>query len=683
MSFIKQNLITADYPGQEQNFDPSKSDSVSGKQAAAVAAQQLANFWPANGTMNALLDAATAANAAGGGIVNLLPQNMSVTQTIPVLEGVLYDGQNQRMTAFSPVDQTRTYVLTPTGNFDVFAGNSTAVGSAPTLPQFVAGQIQGGGIRNVIINGGKNGIKVGNTNNPGWMRAQLFNVLVQNCTEWGIWIENYFHMLNSGFLRASGCGIGQIHHGCSSGGVINTGNTQWGYQNIDGIGALAKGIEYVSKNSGSLYEMTTLAHGLAGGGTKTTQTFTFANGQSNITVSNPAALTVDMPLFFATSANGINAATTYFVKTIVGSTVTISINIQGSTFTATGNGGVSTVTYGHAPITIWGDTTAAGQPGQHFGVSIEGTNLPASLIISNAATQKVDLHLIGSGDASITRSLIIHNSSACRIDGNLQTSGISFELDGNSPGCRILGSMGQVNGAGYPSYPSQIPQGMWLYNGALGANGNPDVKNNTQVLALNGDGAPDIFVPATSTAGIGLQVATMLRESELPTGGALFSGSFPGNMFSLSGSAVTLPALNIVTGSKTIGLWGILFNPQAISVTVSRAGSDAMLIGGSNPINQGSFVLQPYGCAIIGIYTTASQSVPYWGVGIMNLSGYGTGFGAQAVSALPVASAALIGANAFVNNATQTWTAGIGAIVVGGGGNTVPVRCDGTNWRIG
>lgn len=41
------------------------------------------------------------------------------------------------------------------------------------------------------------------------------------------------------------------------------------------------------------------------------------------------------------------------------------------------------------------------------------------------------------------------------------------------------------------------------------------------------------------------------------------------------------------------------------------------------------------------------------------------------------------GARSFVTDATQTMTAGIGAVVVGGGANNVPVYYDGTNWRIG
>lgn len=53
------------------------------------------------------------------------------------------------------------------------------------------------------------------------------------------------------------------------------------------------------------------------------------------------------------------------------------------------------------------------------------------------------------------------------------------------------------------------------------------------------------------------------------------------------------------------------------------------------------------------------------------------------VATLPAAQTALKGVRMFVTDATQALTAGIGAIVAGGGANNVPVICDGTNWRIG
>lgn len=55
----------------------------------------------------------------------------------------------------------------------------------------------------------------------------------------------------------------------------------------------------------------------------------------------------------------------------------------------------------------------------------------------------------------------------------------------------------------------------------------------------------------------------------------------------------------------------------------------------------------------------------------------------KTVANLPSAAIAGAGARAAVTDASQTLTAGIGAIVAGGGANVVPVFCDGTNWRIG
>ena len=54
-----------------------------------------------------------------------------------------------------------------------------------------------------------------------------------------------------------------------------------------------------------------------------------------------------------------------------------------------------------------------------------------------------------------------------------------------------------------------------------------------------------------------------------------------------------------------------------------------------------------------------------------------------AVTNLPACGSTNIGQHWYVNNATQTLTAGVGAIVAAGGANIVPVGCDGTNWRIG
>jgi hypothetical protein len=57
---------------------------------------------------------------------------------------------------------------------------------------------------------------------------------------------------------------------------------------------------------------------------------------------------------------------------------------------------------------------------------------------------------------------------------------------------------------------------------------------------------------------------------------------------------------------------------------------------------------------------------------------------AGTVADLPAASATYLGIRAIVNDATAAYTsANVGATVAGGGANTVPVFCNGTNWVIG
>jgi hypothetical protein len=53
------------------------------------------------------------------------------------------------------------------------------------------------------------------------------------------------------------------------------------------------------------------------------------------------------------------------------------------------------------------------------------------------------------------------------------------------------------------------------------------------------------------------------------------------------------------------------------------------------------------------------------------------------VATLPAASAEIAGTRAAVSDSNAAYTAGIGAAVVGGGSDVVPVFCDGSDWLIG
>lgn len=70
--------------------------------------------------------------------------------------------------------------------------------------------------------------------------------------------------------------------------------------------------------------------------------------------------------------------------------------------------------------------------------------------------------------------------------------------------------------------------------------------------------------------------------------------------------------------------------------------------------------------------------------GAGNIAGIWVQTATVAVASLPTCNAAAEGARMGVNNSNAaSFTAGIGAVVAGGGTTHVPVYCDGTNWRIG
>jgi hypothetical protein len=87
----------------------------------------------------------------------------------------------------------------------------------------------------------------------------------------------------------------------------------------------------------------------------------------------------------------------------------------------------------------------------------------------------------------------------------------------------------------------------------------------------------------------------------------------------------------------------------------------------------------------LGSTTDASPAIARDGAGI-KFTGAAAGstswikVPAVAVSALPSAATAGVGARAFVNNALNPV---FGNAVVGSGLSTVPVYSDGTNWNVG
>lgn len=82
------------------------------------------------------------------------------------------------------------------------------------------------------------------------------------------------------------------------------------------------------------------------------------------------------------------------------------------------------------------------------------------------------------------------------------------------------------------------------------------------------------------------------------------------------------------------------------------------------------------GIAIVGDSILLSGSLTTSAITCPSVETFATTVGA-------LGSAAIKGQRKFVTDSNAALTAGIGAVVAGGGANNVPVVADGTNWRIG
>jgi len=131
--------------------------------------------------------------------------------------------------------------------------------------------------------------------------------------------------------------------------------------------------------------------------------------------------------------------------------------------------------------------------------------------------------------------------------------------------------------------------------------------------------------------------------------------------------------------------------------TLSATGSDADIT--INIVPKGTGTLQSKGVNVVTttgaqtlndktlfqpIITEPTMTAPVLGVALATSLDAGTYVrtGVTTVAGLP-AAATRSGMRWAVSDSNAALTAGIGAVVAGGGANVVPVFCDGTNWRIG
>lgn len=339
-----------------------------------------------------ILDAITRVRAAGSGTIMLPNREITITAPLPVESGLYYQGvlpklnfggipdlYNQR-----PVGGVGNgTVLRGDGTFNIFEGNTvdrTAVYGSTEA--FADAGISGFGIDSVAIIGGLNGIRVGARAMPGLFYSELRNVFVYDCEQWGVWLENFQHCIVSN-LQVFDNKVGQIAWVMSAGIVLSPGNSHF-----DSVYAAARGTDggkalrnsrgiclwaftsgiYGSQNT-SFLQSTKFGTTPLGGGDRPFGTGiagSTTNGSANITVPDGTEFSVDMPVSFAATAAGFTAKKIYFVTSISGNTITLSLTVRGLPINATATTTITIGGSGFAPLELVGyvsrETVAAQTP---------------------------------------------------------------------------------------------------------------------------------------------------------------------------------------------------------------------------------------------------------------------------------------------------------------------------------
>ncbi len=367
-------------------------------------------FYPATPITAATINAAaTAANAAGGGTVQLPPQTITITATIVLLAGVMFEGSGfvLSQSGGNPSPSSGT-IIQGNGTFPIFSGNATDLGSQyGSGSLLLSSLIANCGVSNLAISNGTYGIKCGALYQGGPNYGYFHDLFIQNCTVNAFWFENF---AQCSFERIS------VYGNLQGGQFMASGTTLYNFGNshvskLTGGGSTANGSGRVwavqSRASSSLNNMSLFDMGGSGATTTSTQAATFVAPMATTITSGSASIVATQsfaandPVFFTatvgTSGGQVVTGTVYYVSAtgLSGTAFQVSATVGGTviTFNASGTPNVETCKFGVTDLSKFGvgmpvkfSATANGYTTGliYFVLSMSGTTGSGYLTAGNA-----------------------------------------------------------------------------------------------------------------------------------------------------------------------------------------------------------------------------------------------------------------------------------------------------------
>ena len=515
----------------------------------------------------AIRAAATAANAAGGGIVKIPAGNITLASALPMYHGVVYEGVPARIDTRGGA--TAGYggtILTGNGTFNGFQYNHTDLGTPPTVENtFLNGMVHGAGARELTLVNFLNGVKIGALYNPGANECKFERLHIVNCAAWGFWLENH-----------AGCSMDKINiTNCAAGGrasvasgatAYNCGNSSW----IDTFVAAAntgRGIVTWSRGASSINDEGAFHEQCNRSTVTISQAATMSNGSANITVTSGAAFAVDMPVTVSANANGFRQNQIYFVASVAGNVITLRDTVgYGTARNATGATAVNILSRGFPCFEVAGLDASSNVTGQFaMGLDLEGSTT-ARVVMQNT-TYCVLLGSFLGGSSAEYRTFCLRNSGYGSVGTYL---GATYDGDDNSLTTVVVGSRNEF-GAFSGNASTFTGQGFSMNNAVYPANGNTRAANWTGMLSLHGYGTPDIYCNR-DTNGVDISSTLALDQTPITSSGTtlnLFDNTSSFVNAVASTSSTTLPAIT----NEMVGTIIMFSNPQNIVHTLNTSSS--------------------------------------------------------------------------------------------------------------
>lgn len=554
--------------------------------ASALASYALGKtsvFFVTAATDAAIRAARSAAISAGGGVIYLPNANITLSSPIPCDSGIHWIGVPPQLSFSTNIPDsvwtlTGGSILTGNGTFSAFAGNNIDNASPPS--PFAASAINDFKVESIGFNNFKHAIEIGAKYQIGCVYSQFKNLYITNGPDFGLYVQNFMHCIFEQIIEYN-----QYHAGYFScyndSTVLATGNSYFNRLHAINVDALSRGWVFEAKSPDGVAKsqlgdcaITQLQYNRYNG-TTISQSATFVNTSTNVTVTDGTKFAVGLPVTFTSSGNGFIANQIYVVLSVSGNVLTLGNSKNGSAIAANNNLGLTIISYGMPNVEIQGINGGSSEILGFNNLTLDIGGLSGATVwLENAINSHIHLQTDGI-PANVNTAVCVRNSQASEIWSQTSTK---IDMDANSSGVRFFG------GRDYCAEYS----GVGLYNdsvrGTYGLTIGTFLSGNTFDVEARSPNGPYLY----PISPMGQKVTYWDSSLTLTTGQAgivVFNGP--------SGQKFTLPT--IVTDTNPIishiGCPFFIVNKSPYVLVVSTSGGQAFLDGStSKRIRPGSFL---------------------------------------------------------------------------------------------